>query len=420
MLSRSQAGRHTKVPAMSDSLLVLNAGSSSIKFALYAAHGSALGARTLGGQVANIAQAPRLQLQAGGEQAFELEPPPDPVSAPVHALHRLLDWLEPRLRDQRLIAIGHRVVHGGERFAAPARIDERVIDALQALVPIARLHQPYEIDAILACRARRPEVAQVACFDTAFHHTLPQVARLFPLPRAIIDSGVRRYGFHGLSYAYIASRLPTLLAGSGNDPETARVVVAHLGSGSSMCALRGGRSIATTMGFTALDGLMMATRAGSIDPGILLYLLQERGMTPEQVSEMLYRRSGLLGVSGSSPDMQELLGRDDVHAREAVSLYEHYVVREAGALIATLGGIDALVFTAGIGQHAAPVRARVCAALSWLGLELDATANGGHAARISTARSRVSVWVVPTDEELVIAGETLRSTAAQHSPDAGG
>jgi acetate kinase len=420
MLSCSQASRHTKLPAMSDSLLVLNAGSSSIKFAWYAVQGSSLGARMLGGQVANIAQAPRLQLDGSGAQAVELEPPPDSEGASAHALHRLLDWLDPRLRDTRLIGLGHRVVHGGERFAAPARIDDGVIEGLQALVPIARLHQPYEIDAIDACRARYPGVPQVACFDTAFHHTLPQVARLFPLPRAIIDAGVRRYGFHGLSYAYIASRLPALLAGEGIDVDSARVVVAHLGSGSSMCALRGGRSIATTMGFTALDGLMMATRAGSVDPGILLYLLQERGMTPEQVSEMLYRRSGLLGVSGSSADMKELLARDDLHAREAVALFEHCVVREAGALIAALGGIDALVFTAGIGQHAAPVRAHVCGALSWLGIELDAGANAGHALCVSTAESRVPVWVVPTDEEVVIARATLRLTAADGANDAGG
>jgi acetate kinase len=314
-----------------------------------------------------------------------------------------------------LLGIGHRVVHGGDRFSAPARIDDGVIRALQALVPIARLHQPYEVDAILACGTRRPTVPQVACFDTAFHHTLPQVARLFPLPRSIIDSGVRRYGFHGLSYAYISGRLPELLAGTGTSAQTARVVVAHLGSGSSMCALRGGRSIATTMGFTALDGLMMATRAGSIDPGILLYLMQERGMTADQVSEMLYRRSGLLGVSGSSADMSELLARDDPHACEAVALYEHYVVREAGGLIAALGGIDAFVFTAGIGQHAAPVRKRVCAALSWLGIELDQAANARHATCISTPASRVSVWVVPTDEELVIARATLRLTASAPS-----
>jgi acetate kinase len=232
------------------------------------------------------------------------------------------------------------------------------------------------------------------------------------LPREIIDSGVRRYGFHGLSYAYIATRLPELLAGAAIAPEHARVLVAHLGSGSSLCALRGGRSIATTMGFTALDGLMMATRAGSVDPGILLYLMQERGMSAEQVSDMLYHRSGLLGVSGKSANMSELLACDDAHAREAVELYVYCLVREAGALIACLGGIDALVFTAGIGEHVAAVRERVCAELSWLGVVLDAAANARHEIRISSASSTLPVWVIPTDEELMIARETLRLTAA--------
>lgn len=289
------------------------------------------------------------------------------------------------------------------------RVDAAVIEALQALVPIARLHQPYEIDAIRALLAREPELPQVACFDTAFHRTLPHVAQLFPLPRAIIDSGVRRYGFHGLSYAYIASTLPQLLAGSSTAPEHARVIVAHLGSGSSLCALQGGRSIATTMGFTALDGLMMGTRSGSVDPGILLYLLQERGMSVEELSDMLYHRAGLLGVSGLSSDMSTLLASTHPHAREAVDLYVYYVVREAGALVASLGGIDAFVFTAGIGENAAPVRARVCAALAWLDIELDTQANARHERCISTPASAVSVWVVPTDEELMIARETLHT-----------
>jgi acetate kinase len=348
---------------------------------------------------------------ATGEHTLDLAAPADVAQAPVAALEHLVDWLEQRLQGARLLAIGHRVVHGGERFRQPVRVDDAVLAALQALVPIARLHQPYEIDAIEACRARHPGVAQVACFDTAFHHTLPHLARLFPLPRSIIDSGVRRYGFHGLSYDYIAGELPALLAPLGLDPAQARVVAAHLGSGSSMCALQGGRSIATTMGFTALDGLMMGTRSGSVDPGILLYLLQERGMSVDELSEMLYRRSGLLGVSGTSADMGELLARDDAHAREAVGLYVHHVVREAGALVAALGGIDAFVFTAGIGENAAPVRARVCAELAWLGIALDGQANERHARRISSADSRVSVWVVPTDEELVIARATLRLTA---------
>jgi acetate kinase len=348
---------------------------------------------------------------AEGRRALPLQPATDPVAAPAQALDQLLDWLDAQLADERLSAIGHRVVHGGERFAAPVRIDDAAIRALQALVPIARLHQPYEIEAICALRARKPDMPQVACFDTAFHRTLPTVAQLFPLPRAIIDSGVRRYGFHGLSYAYIATRLPELLADRPVAAEQARVVVAHLGSGSSLCGLRGGRSIATTMGFTALDGLMMATRAGSIDPGILLYLMQERGMSVDEVSDMLYHRSGLLGVSGKSANMSELLASDDPHAREAVELYVYCLVREAGALIACLGGIDALVFTAGIGEHVAAVRERVCAGLSWLGIALEPAANARHETGISAATSTIPVWVVPTDEELMIARETLRLTA---------
>lgn len=395
---------------MPQSILVLNAGSSSIKFALFRVDGGEPGERFLRGQVAGIPERARLLFSdRQGKHTLPLDLGSDAHAAPSRALDALLDWLESELAGEPLAAAGHRVVHGGTRFAAPVRVDAAVIEALQALVPIARLHQPYELDAIRALRARRPELPQVACFDTAFHRTLPQVAQLFPLPRAIIDSGVRRYGFHGLSYAYIASTLPQLLAGSAIAPERARVIVAHLGSGSSLCALQGGRSTATTMGFTALDGLMMGTRAGSVDPGILLYLMQERGMSVEELSDMLYHRSGLLGVSGVSSDMSTLLASSDPHAREAVDLYIYYVVREAGALIAGLGGIDALVFTAGVGENAAPVRERVCAALSWLGIELDAGANARHERRISTPRSAASVWVVPTDEELMIARETVRA-----------
>jgi acetate kinase len=398
---------------MSESVLVLNSGSSSIKFALYRVDAGALGDRLLGGQVAAIRDAPRLAAtDARGRHTLALERPSSDAAAPAHALEQLLEWLQPRLAQSRLIAVGHRVVHGGERFTAPVLVDQPVIEALRALEPIARLHQPYELEAICALRVRMPGVPQVACFDTAFHSTLPPLARLFPLPRAIIDSGVRRYGFHGLSYAYVASTLPQLLASCGQEHAEARVIAAHLGSGSSLCALRGGRSVATTMGFTALDGLMMATRAGSVDPGILLYLLQERGMSAQALSDMLYQRSGLLGVSGMSSNMSELLASDEPHAHEAVALYVDCVVREAGALIATLGGLDALVFTAGIGEHAAPVRARVCAALGWLGIELDARANARHAQRISMPASSASVWVVPTDEELMIAREAVQVVTA--------
>jgi acetate kinase len=393
---------------MSESVLVLNAGSSSIKFALYRVHAAAIGEKLLGGQVAGIRKAPELTASdSQGRHSIALTPPPSGTEPSAHAVARLLEWLEPRLATAGLACIGHRVVHGGDRFLGPVKVDDEVFEALRALEPMARLHQPYELEAIRALRVRKPGLPQVACFDTAFHATLPPLARLYPLPRAIIDSGVRRFGFHGLSYAYIASKLPELLAGSHVEARNARVVAAHLGSGSSLCALRGGRSVATTMGFTALDGLMMATRSGSVDPGILLYLMQERGMDARELSEMLYYRSGLLGVSGASADMSELLACEQPHAREAVALYIDCMVREAGALIASLGGLDALVFTAGIGEHAAEVRSRVGAAFAWLGVDIDPDANARHALRISTASSSVSVWVVPTDEELVIAGETL-------------
>ncbi|MCC6533827.1 MAG: acetate/propionate family kinase [Burkholderiales bacterium] len=391
---------------MTESLLVLNAGSSSIKFAVYPLAGDGLGERSMRGQVAGIGQSPRLEASDTHGRSIAAEAA-SAVNTHGDALERLLAWLDTRGDVGRVIAAGHRVVHGGEKYAAPVRIDDGVIADLQALVPMARLHQPYEIDAILALRRRHAALCQVACFDTAFHRTLPQVAQQFPLPRAVIDSGVRRYGFHGLSYAYVAGKLEQVLV----NPGEARAVVAHLGSGSSMCAMRGGVSQATTMGFTVLDGLMMGTRSGSIDPGIVFYLIQERGMDVQRVSDLLYRHSGLLGVSGVTSDMRELLASAHPHAREAVDLYVYSVVREAGALIACLGGIDALVFTAGIGEHAAPVRQRVCEALAWLGIEVDTRANAQHALCISTGRSRVSVWVIPTDEELVIARAT-RSLAS--------
>lgn len=390
---------------MSDSILVLNAGSSSIKFALYPVDDGALGSRLLGGQIAGIGL--RGTLTANGADGNPIARSEAIGGAypttQAYALAYLLDWLEQRTRGRRIVAAGHRVVHGGAVYRAPVAIDDTVLATLTNLIPIARLHQPYEVAAINALRERDPALLQIACFDTAFHRTQPEVAQLFPLPRPIIDSGVRRYGFHGLSYDYIAGRLPALIARS----DQARVVVAHLGSGSSMCALRGGRSIATTMGFTALDGLMMGTRSGSVDPGILLYLIQERGMSVQQVNDMLYKESGLLGVSGLTSDMRVLLESSDPHAREAVELYVYGVVREAGALIACLQGIDALVFTAGIGENAAPIRARVCAALSWLGIMLDDEANARHALCISAPLSKVSVWVIPTDEESVIARHTL-------------
>jgi len=295
------------------------------------------------------------------------------------------------------------VVHGGEAFAAPVRLDDAVLAALDALVPLAPLHQPHNLVPIRALAARRPDLIQVACFDTAFHRTIPEVAQSFALPAAVTDKGVRRYGFHGLSYAYIASVLPAV------DPRAAagRTVVLHLGGGASMGALHRGRSVASTMGFTALDGLPMGTRSGQLDPGVVLYLIDELGMDARAIEDLLYRRSGLLGVSGLSSDMRVLLQSDAARARFAVELFVYRIARELGSLAAALGGLDALVFTAGIGEHAAPVRAAVCRAAAWLGVALDEAANAAHGPRISTAESRTAAWVIPTDEELMIARQTL-------------
>jgi acetate kinase len=387
---------------MDDALLVLNAGSSSIKFALYpaaAAHDAAL----LRGQVEGIGDAPRLRARrrgAGSEQALAFPA----GAATAECLGLLLDWLRRETAAYRLVGAGHRVVHGGEEHAGPVLIDAGVIRALEALVPLARLHEPYEVAAIKALAALAPELRQVACFDTAFHFRRPRLDQLFAIPREYAQAGIRRYGFHGLSYEYVAGRLPTVLGALAGG----RVLVAHLGSGASLCALREGRSVATTMGFTALDGLMMATRCGAIDPGVLLYAIEERGMSAHEVSDILYRRSGLLGVSGLSGDMRALLASDSPQAREAVELFVYRAAKEAGALVAVLEGLDALVFTGGIGERAAPVRAMLCARLGWLGIALDAAANRAHAERISAPSSRVAVCVIPTDEESVIARHTRR------------
>ena len=294
------------------------------------------------------------------------------------------------------------MVHGGIEFSAPVRVNAAVLDALARLVPLAPLHQPHNLAAIRAVAARAPELPQVACFDTAFHTGQPPLAQAFALPRRLTEAGLRRYGFHGLSYEYIAHLLPSVdvRAASG------RTVVAHLGNGASMCALAAGRSAASTMGFTALDGLPMGTRCGAIDPGVLLYLLEHEGMDARALEKLLYHESGLLGVSGVSSDMRALLASDDAHAREAVDLFVYRIVRELGSLAAALGGLDALVFTAGIGENAPSIRSRVCRAAAWLGIELDENANARGGPRISSAGSRTSAWVLPTYEELMIALHT--------------
>lgn len=386
---------------MSDLILVLNAGSSSIKFALYDAVED-LRLR-LKGQVEGIGIAARFSARDAsgnslGEQMWTNGVQPDHELATEFLMH----WLRAEVADGRLVGVGHRVVHGGTRFSVPARIDSDVADYLSRLITLAPLHQPHNLAPIRRIAQQPDAPPQVACFDTAFHRTRPELEQVLPLPREITDRGVRRYGFHGLSYEYIASRLPQI------DPRAARgrTVVAHLGNGASLCGMLAGRSIATTMGFTALEGLMMGTRAGSIDPGVILYLFDTLHMNARDVSALLYKRSGLLGVSGMSSDMRVLSASESARAHEAIDLFAYRIVREIGSIAAALQGIDALVFTAGIGENAVLVREAVCRGCEWLGVEMDEEANSGSHLRISSASSSVAVWVIPTDEELMVARHT--------------
>jgi acetate kinase len=371
-------------------ILTLNAGSSSIKFGVYAAgyDPDVLAS----GQVDRLGPEARLILETGGgrdERAVEATDHRAGVAA-------ILEAIRPATAGREVAGVGHRVVHGGTRFDAPAELTDDVRDRLAELVPLAPLHQPHNLAAVDAAVAAFPGALQVGCFDTAFHRGHPFVADAFALPRRFYDEGVRRYGFHGLSYDYIAGRLaaehPTLHAG--------RVVVAHLGNGASMCAMRGGRSVASSMGFSALDGLPMGTRCGQIDPGVLLYLV-DRGMGAEELTNLLYRESGLLGLSGVSHDMRTLLASSDPRAADAIAYYTHRIGREIGAMAAELGGLDALVFTGGVGENAAPIRARALAGLGWMGLAIDPEANEANAREIGAGE--VPVLAIPTDEERVIA-----------------
>jgi len=393
-------------------ILVLNAGSSSIKFASHApladdGIGPARLQPLIHGQLAWHEEALSLDIRRtdGSVVAHDSRAGGHQFDAP-QALTWLMAWLDAHDHDPELgggiSAVGHRVVHGGAHYTQPVRVDAQVLAALDKLCPLAPLHQPHNLAAIRHMAEHHPELPQVACFDTAFHADQPAVERALALPRALTDLGVRRYGFHGLSYEFIAQRLPDLIG----ERAQGRVIVAHLGSGASLCAMQGGRSVASTMGFSALDGLMMGTRCGSLDPGVLLYLMQERGMDAAALTRLLYKESGLLGVSGLSADMAVLLDSAEPHAQEAVDLFIRRIVRETGALTAVLGGLDALVFTAGIGEHASPVRSRVVQALGWLGLRPDEAANARHATVISTADSAVTALVVPTDEEAMLARHT--------------
>jgi acetate kinase len=393
------------VGASSRALLVLNAGSSSIKFSVYEVGERAAALAALyRGEVDGLGTRPRFVARdkAGTGLADEA------LSAGAthdDGLGAILAWIEARTSNTALIAAGHRVVHGGVRYASPVRVTPEVLRELEALVPLAPLHQPHNLEAIKTLAKRRPALPQVACFDTAFHTTQPAVAQAFALPRDLGEAGIKRYGFHGLSFEYIASVLPEHL-GDGAD---GRVVVAHLGAGASMCAMRGRRSLATTMGLTALDGLPMGTRPGAIDPGVILHLMTERGMSVGDITELLYKKSGLLGLSALSSDVRDLLASDSPHAAWALDVFVYRVGRELGSLAAALGGLDALVFTAGIGEHAVPIRARVCRDAAWLGIQLDEDANQRGGPCITARGSRATAWVIRTDEELMIARHTLRA-----------
>jgi acetate kinase len=386
-----------------DVILVINSGSSSIKFQAFSVVGNTL-ASLAGGKLEELYTAPRLLVKRhDGDVIEDRRWPAGERLVHDDAIAFLFDWLRAHAGGATLRAVGHRVVHGGERYAEPVRVDPEVLAALDTLVPLAPLHQPHNLAAIRSIAARNPGVPQIACFDTAFHHTQPPLATRYALPPEITSRGVRRYGFHGLSYEYVASVLPQYSERAARG----KTVVLHLGNGASMTALDQSRSVASTMGFTAVEGLVMGTRSGSLDPGVVLWMIEQAQMDARAIGSLLYKRSGLLGVSGLSSDMRTLLASDAPAAAEAVDLFCYRISRELGSLAAALGGLDAIVFTAGIGEYAAPVRESVCRAAAWLGVSLDASANARHGPRISETQSAVEVWVIPTNEELMIAQHTL-------------
>ena len=393
---------------MRDLILTLNAGSSSLKFALFE-HEEGRLALASKGKIEGIGTSPRLVAKSAGGEVLAVHAWDDPSLSHEAFLATLFDFVDTHLAGGRLCAIGHRVVHGGAQFSRSVQIDEAVLATLDALCPLAPLHQPHNLAAIRAAAAVRPSLPQVACFDTAFHHGQAEVVTRFALPRIWRQQGVRRYGFHGLSYEFVSGRLAEL------DPALAagRVIVAHLGSGASLCAIRDGRSIDTTMGFTALDGLVMGTRCGALDPGVVLYLQQQAQMSPAALQSLLYEQSGLLGVSGLSSDMSVLLDSPDQAAKEAVELFTFRVAREAGAMMASMGGLDGLVFTAGIGENAPAIRAAVAERLAWAGLVLDPSANERGGPCISSRESRVKAWVIQTGEEEMIARHTAEVLGQQ-------
>ena len=394
---------------MTDAIISLNSGSSSIKFGLYRLDEEGNPHHAGGGKIEGIGTAPRVSVRADDASIVWDRQWPDAAMTHEALLHELFDWAAGHLGDHRITAIGHRVVHGGADFARPLIVTPALLARLETLSPLAPLHQPHNLVAIKVLSDLAPDLVQIACFDTAFHHDRPELATRFALPRALHDQGIRRYGFHGLSYEYIAMRLaeidPALAAG--------RVITAHLGNGASLCAMAGGVSRDTTMGFTALDGLMMGTRSGSIDPGVVLHLIQHIGMTPAHVEHLLYRESGLFGVSGISSDMRTLAASAAPEAEEAMALFAWRAARELSALLPSIGGLDGIVFTAGIGENDPAMRARICDRLDWLGVRLDAEANRQNAPVISTGDSRIRVRVIPTDEERMIALHCIATLKTQ-------
>jgi len=390
------------VITMNDYTVVVNAGSSSLKFSVYRRAESDSWTLEARGQVEGIGTSPKFSAKDGADKPIgdvALDPTIRDARA---ALGFVANWLRDRYHGAHVCGVGHRVVHGGAQYSGPTIVTPEVLENLRALIPLAPLHQPYNLSAIEAVWERLPGVAQVVCFDTSFHRGQPAVAQLVPLPREIRDAGVQRYGFHGLSYEYIASVLPSVA------PEIAggRVVVAHLGSGASLCALKGGKSVDSTLGFTALDGLCMGTRPGALDPGVVLYLFQALGLSVKEVETILYKKSGLIGISGISNDMRSLLASSEPNARLALDYFVYRAAKEIAAMTAALGGIDGLVFTAGIGENSPEIRKRICVASAWLGVELDEDANARKAPRITSQASKVPAWVIPTNEELMIARHT--------------
>ena len=398
---------------MSNQIAVINAGSSSIKFAIF--NDDPAQSLIFRGQVEKIGVAPTLLVEgSGGETLVENEWGANELDH-KSATKVILQTSIALLGGEAVEGIGHRVVHGGAQFTAPTLVNDDVIASLRLLCPLAPLHQPHNIAPVEAIMAEAPLIPQVVCFDTAFHQTQPPVAQAFALPRELTDLGIRKYGFHGLSYEFVSDRLRAVAA----DQAQKRIVIAHLGNGASLCAIHRGRSVATTMGFTAVDGLMMGTRCGSIDPGVLIYLMDEKKLDARALEDLIYKKSGLLGVSGITSDMRALRESNDPRAREAISLFVYRIVREIGSLAAALGGLDGLVFTGGIGQRDAKTRREVVAGCAWLGAAIDDQANSRTAERIDSAASKIPIWVLPTDEERVIARHTAAILARQGASESG-